>query len=56
MNGNLNLWWNNATIDRFKNRTECLVEQYNRFEIDGRHVNGRQTLGNALSRDLTLFV
>ncbi|XP_076756749.1 M13 family metallopeptidase neprilysin 3 isoform X2 [Xylocopa sonorina] len=49
LNGNLNRWWNNATIDRFKNRTECFVEQYNNFEIHGRHVNGRQTLGENIA-------
>ncbi|XP_076641509.1 M13 family metallopeptidase neprilysin 3 isoform X3 [Halictus rubicundus] len=49
LNGNLNQWWNNATIDRFKNRTECFVEQYNGFEIQGRHVNGRQTLGENIA-------
>ncbi|XP_078035137.1 M13 family metallopeptidase neprilysin 3 isoform X4 [Augochlora pura] len=49
LNGNLNQWWNNATIDRFKNRTECFVEQYNGFEVHGRHVNGRQTLGENIA-------
>ncbi|XP_034180003.1 M13 family metallopeptidase neprilysin 3 isoform X2 [Osmia lignaria lignaria] len=49
LHGNLNQWWNNATIQRFKNRTECFVEQYNNFEIHGRHVNGRQTLGENIA-------
>ncbi|XP_076293708.1 M13 family metallopeptidase neprilysin 3 isoform X1 [Lasioglossum baleicum] len=49
LNGNLNQWWNNATIDRFKNRTECIVDQYNSYEIHGRHVNGRQTLGENIA-------
>ncbi|XP_053987088.1 endothelin-converting enzyme homolog isoform X4 [Hylaeus volcanicus] len=49
LHGNLNQWWNNATIERFKNRTECFVEQYNSFEIHGRHVNGRQTLGENIA-------
>ncbi|XP_048513840.1 endothelin-converting enzyme homolog isoform X3 [Athalia rosae] len=49
LHGNLHKWWNNATIDRFKNRTECLVEQYNKFEIKGRHINGRQTLGENIA-------
>ncbi|XP_076628032.1 M13 family metallopeptidase neprilysin 3 isoform X3 [Colletes latitarsis] len=49
LHGNLNQWWNNATIDRFKNRTECFVEQYNSFEVHGRHVNGRQTLGENIA-------
>ncbi|KAG7209982.1 hypothetical protein KM043_011568 [Ampulex compressa] len=49
LHGNLNQWWNDATIDRFKNRTECFVEQYGAFEIEGRHVNGRQTLGENIA-------
>ncbi|XP_058803973.1 endothelin-converting enzyme homolog isoform X2 [Phymastichus coffea] len=49
LHGNLHQWWNNATIERFKNRTECFVEQYSKFEIEGRHVNGRQTLGENIA-------
>ncbi|XP_033226220.1 endothelin-converting enzyme homolog isoform X2 [Belonocnema kinseyi] len=49
LHGNLHQWWNNATIAKFKNRTECFVEQYGDFEIDGRHVNGRQTLGENIA-------
>ncbi|KAF7393366.1 hypothetical protein HZH68_010185 [Vespula germanica] len=47
--GNLNRWWNNNTIDKFNNRTECFVEQYNTYEVQGRHVNGRQTLGENIA-------
>lgn len=46
LNGNLNKWWNNATIQRFKNQTECFVQQYGNYQIENRHINGRQTLGN----------
>ncbi|XP_014208366.1 endothelin-converting enzyme homolog isoform X3 [Copidosoma floridanum] len=49
LHGNLHQWWNNATIGRFKNRTECFVNQYGNFEIEGRHVNGRQTLGENIA-------
>ncbi|KAG6794346.1 endothelin-converting enzyme isoform X3 [Apis mellifera caucasica] len=49
LHGNLNHWWNNATIERFKNRTKCFVEQYSNFEINGRHVNGLQTLGENIA-------
>ena len=43
--GNLNQWWNNATIDRFKERTKCMVEQYSQYKVGNLSVNGRQTLG-----------
>jgi len=46
LHGNLHQWWNNATVERFKNRTECFVEQYNHYQVQGRNINGRQTLGN----------
>ncbi|XP_020280455.1 endothelin-converting enzyme 1 isoform X3 [Pseudomyrmex gracilis] len=49
MYGNLHQWWNNATTDRFKNRTECFVEQYNQYQVNGRNVNGRQTLGENIA-------
>nr|CAD7264680.1 unnamed protein product [Timema shepardi] len=43
--GNLHQWWNNKTIDKFKNRTDCVVDQYSEFEINNKHLNGKQTLG-----------
>lgn len=49
LNGNLHQWWNNATIEKFKKRTQCFVEQYSQFETDGRHVNGKQTLGENIA-------
>nr|CAD7605531.1 unnamed protein product [Timema genevievae] len=42
--GNLHQWWNNKTIDKFKNRTDCVVDQYSEFEINNKHLNGKQTL------------
>ena len=29
--GDLAPWWNNATIERFQQRTECLVQQYSSY-------------------------
>lgn len=43
--GNLHQWWNNKTIERFKERANCFVNQYNKYEINGKHLNGKQTLG-----------
>ncbi|XP_035628629.1 endothelin-converting enzyme 2-like isoform X3 [Oncorhynchus keta] len=42
--GNLRPWWQNSSVDAFNNRTECMVEQYNGFTINGTHINGTQTL------------
>lgn len=37
--GNLNHWWKNDTIDKFKERTKCVVDQYSKFEINMRLEN-----------------
>nr|CAD7574544.1 unnamed protein product [Timema californicum] len=47
--GNLHQWWNNKTIDKFKNRTDCVVDQYSEFEINNKHLNGKQTLGENIA-------
>lgn len=43
--GNLHQWWNNKTIERFKERTNCLADQYSKYQINGKNLNGKQTLG-----------
>lgn len=43
--GNLHQWWNNQTIDRFKERANCFVRQYAQYNINGKHLNGKRTLG-----------
>lgn len=47
--GNLNRWWNNATISRFKKRTECIQKQYSKYRMEGQHLNGKQTLGENIA-------
>ncbi|KZS20196.1 Endothelin-converting enzyme 1 [Daphnia magna] len=48
-NGDLAPWWNNATIERFQKRTECLVQQYSSYTINGQPLNGKQTLGENIA-------
>jgi endothelin-converting enzyme len=53
-NGNLTDWWTDATVKAFKKRTDCFVEQYNEFSVEGPdgkplHVNGRLTLGENIA-------
>ncbi|XP_069583050.1 endothelin-converting enzyme 2 isoform X1 [Ranitomeya imitator] len=47
--GNLRPWWQNSSLEAFKNRTECMVSQYNAYNVNGEKVNGRQTLGENIA-------
>ncbi|XP_056638014.1 endothelin-converting enzyme homolog isoform X2 [Diorhabda sublineata] len=47
--GNLNHWWKNKTIEKFKQRTKCVVEQYDKYTINGKNINGNQTLGENIA-------
>ncbi|KAK4877932.1 hypothetical protein RN001_010438 [Aquatica leii] len=47
--GNLHQWWNNKTIEKFKERTKCVVNQYNKFKINNKNINGNQTLGENIA-------
>lgn len=46
--GNMMQWWNNATIRNFRERAQCIIDQYSRYRIDevGLYMNGRMTQGN----------
>lgn len=44
-NGNFRQWWNNATIERFNERTECLIRQYSSYQFKEQHIDGKKTLG-----------
>ncbi|MGZ3772104.1 MAG: M13 family metallopeptidase [Pseudobdellovibrionaceae bacterium] len=49
-NGNLNDWWSASSTERFKEKTQCLINQYNQYPIaGGSHVNGELTLGENIA-------
>lgn len=48
-NGNLNHWWKNKTIEKFKQRTKCVVGQYDSYKIDNKNIKGNQTLGENIA-------
>ncbi|KAF5279864.1 hypothetical protein FQA39_LY18209 [Lamprigera yunnana] len=48
-NGNMHKWWNNETIEKFKERTKCFVDQYSKFRVYGKNINGNQTLGENIA-------
>lgn len=43
--GNLKQWWNNATIVSFRDRAQCIVDQYSRYKVNelGMYMNGKLT-------------
>jgi endothelin-converting enzyme/putative endopeptidase len=44
--GNLKNWWKDADARKFKERTQCIVDQYARYVVvDDIHINSRLTLG-----------
>ena len=52
--GNYTDWWDNSTIQAFKEKAECFVEQYHNYTIPGPdeeplHINGRLTLGENIA-------
>ncbi|KAG0034876.1 hypothetical protein BGZ82_005566 [Podila clonocystis] len=53
-NGKFSDWWTDSTLQEFKAKTQCFVDQYGRFTVEdaqGREnqVNGKLTLGENLA-------
>ncbi|ATZ17856.1 M13 family metallopeptidase [Mesoplasma melaleucae] len=44
-NGNFENWWTEKDNEQYKLRTQKVVDQYNEYQINGSHVNGKLTLG-----------
>ncbi|XP_064595998.1 endothelin-converting enzyme 1-like isoform X2 [Liolophura sinensis] len=47
--GNLHNWWNNQSLEAFKERSKCMIEQYDKYKIQGRSVRGDRTLGENIA-------
>ncbi|XP_075238174.1 M13 family metallopeptidase neprilysin 3 isoform X2 [Lycorma delicatula] len=47
--GNLHQWWNNKTIEKFKKQTDCIVKQYSNYQLNNKHLNGKNTLGENIA-------
>ncbi|NWI21367.1 ECE1 enzyme, partial [Crypturellus soui] len=47
--GNLRPWWKNSSVEAFKRQTECMVEQYGNYSVNGEAVNGKHTLGENIA-------
>jgi endothelin-converting enzyme/putative endopeptidase len=47
--GRLRNWWTDADLTQFKDRGACVVDQFDRYEIDGGlHHNGKLVLGESI--------
>ncbi|XP_076472675.1 neprilysin-1-like [Babylonia areolata] len=51
LHGNLVQWWDNATIEAFRRRTQCMVSQYSSFKLEqtGHYINGKHTQGENIA-------
>ena len=49
--GNMMQWWNNATIRAFRERAQCIIDQYSKYKLDevDLYVNGRMTQGENIA-------
>ena len=47
--GNLKQWWNNATIKLFRQRAQCIIDQYSSYVLEDirMNVNGKMTQGRS---------
>lgn len=52
--GNFTDWWDDSTVEAFKDKAQCFVNQYHKFTVpdpngEPLHVNGRLTLGENIA-------
>lgn len=48
--GNLKDWWNKADEEKFKAKTQLMVEQFDNYIVlDSMHINGKATLGENIA-------
>ncbi|XP_072047750.1 neprilysin-1-like [Amphiura filiformis] len=51
MEGNLKDWWSNYSVENFKKRTKCMIDQYDNYVMpeNNRTLNGIQTQGENIA-------
>ncbi|HEU4613961.1 MAG TPA: M13 family metallopeptidase [Kofleriaceae bacterium] len=47
--GNMTNWWQPETERQFKQRTQCVVDQYSSYDAGGGKLNGKLTLGENIA-------
>ena len=49
-NGNLAMWWTDDDFKKFKARTDCVVKQFDGYEVEpGLHQNGKLVVGESVA-------
>jgi putative endopeptidase len=49
-NGNLAMWWTDDDFKKFKARTDCVVKQFDSYEVEpGLHQNGKLVVGESVA-------
>ncbi|OXB62889.1 hypothetical protein ASZ78_001011 [Callipepla squamata] len=50
-NGNLDPWWTTGSEEKFKEKTKCMINQYNNYywKRASLHVNGKRTLAENIA-------
>ncbi|CAH1789738.1 unnamed protein product [Owenia fusiformis] len=47
--GNMVNWWTNKSAEAYEVRSKCIEDQYSKYTILGKHVNGKTTLGENIA-------
>ena len=47
--GNLKNWWTPEDLKNFKERGDCIAQQFQAFELDGLHENGKLVEGESIA-------
>jgi putative endopeptidase len=48
--GNLKNWWTDEDLKKFKERAECVIKQFDEFEVEkGLHKNGKLVVGESIA-------
>ena len=42
--GNIKQWWDQTTIDAFKNKTQCMIDQYGSYTVEEINKNVSQSV------------
>jgi len=49
LDGNLKDWWKPETEKQFKQRTQCVIDQYTKYQVSGQNLNGANTVGENIA-------